>query len=55
MPGAGEKDKAFEWLETVYRTHDGGLNYITYDRAIANLRVHPRFAAFLRKIKPAPN
>ena len=51
----GEKDKAFEWLEVAYRTHDGGLNYITYDRAFAKLRDDPRYTAFLRKMKLAPN
>ena len=51
----GEKDKAFEWLETAYRTHDGGLSYVTYDRAIAKIRDDPRYAAFLRKMRLAPN
>ena len=51
----GENDKAFEWLETAYRTHDGGLPYITYDPLIAKLRSDPRFGAFLRKMKLAPN
>ena len=51
----GEKDKAFEWLESAYRAHDGGLGYITYDRALAKIRDDPRYAAFLRKMKLAPN
>ena len=51
----GEKDKAFEWLETAYHTHDGGLNYVTYDRAIEKLRGDPRYGAFLRKMKLTPN
>jgi TolB-like protein len=51
----GDKDKAFEWLESAFRAHDGGLNYITYDRALAKLRDDPRYAAFLRKMKLAPS
>jgi TolB-like protein len=51
----GEKDKAFEWLETAYRNHDGGLSYVTYDRALQKLRDDPRYAAFLRKMKLAPS
>jgi TolB-like protein len=50
----GEKDKAFEWLDTAYGTRDGGLVYVTYDRAIQNLRGDPRYAALLRKMKLAP-
>jgi TolB-like protein/cytochrome c-type biogenesis protein CcmH/NrfG len=51
----GEKDKAFEWLNTAYRTRDGGLSYITYDRYIQKIRDDPRYAALLRKMKLAPS
>jgi TolB-like protein len=51
----GDKDKAFEWLETAYRTHDGGLSYITYDLALAKIRDDARYAAFLRKMNLAPD
>jgi len=47
----GEKDKAFEWLDTSYRVHDGGLGYITYDRVFDGLRKDARFSALLRKMK----
>lgn len=47
----GEKDKAFEWLERSYRTHDGGLTYLPYDRWLASLRGDPRFRTLLQKLK----
>jgi TolB-like protein len=50
----GENDKAFEWLETAYRQHDGGLGYVDYDRFLANIRSDPRYDVFLRKLKLAP-
>jgi TolB-like protein/Tfp pilus assembly protein PilF len=50
----GEKDKAFEWLETAFRSRDGGLGYITYDRSLKKLEADPRYDAFLRKLKLTP-
>ncbi len=49
----GDKDKAFEWLESAYRIHDGGLSYVTYDRNLEKLRDDPRYKDFLRKLKLA--
>lgn len=50
----GENDKAFEWLETAYRNHDGGLPYLTYDQMLDQIRGDARFGALLRKLKLAP-
>ena len=50
----GENDKAFEWLDTAFRSRDGGLAYITYDRSLKKLEDDPRYGAFLRKLKLTP-
>jgi hypothetical protein len=50
----GENDRAFEWLETAYRRHDGGLGYVSYDRTLANIRSDPRYEAYLRKLQLQP-
>jgi hypothetical protein len=50
----GENDKAFEWLETAYGNHDGGLPYLTYDQMLDPIRGDARFGALLRKLKLAP-
>ena len=51
----GEKDKAFEWLERSYQSHDGGLSYLVYDRMLHSLHSDPRYAALLKKLNlPVP-
>ena len=51
----GEADKAFEWLERSYQSHDGGLSYLVYDRMLHSLHSDPRYAALLKKLNlPVP-
>jgi TolB-like protein/cytochrome c-type biogenesis protein CcmH/NrfG len=47
----GNKDKAFEWLEHAYQTHDGGMAQIKDDIALSSLRTDVRFAQILRKLQ----
>ena len=48
---AGQKDKAFEWLEKGYEEREGqDLTLLKFDPAYKNLRGDPRFSAMLRKI-----
>jgi serine/threonine-protein kinase len=49
----GDKDRAFDWLETSYRQRDPGLLHLTDTPEYASLRADPRFAAMLRKINLA--
>ena len=47
----GEADKTFEWLETAYSQHDGGLTWIKVNPLLApNIRSDKRFNALLRKM-----
>ena len=46
----GEADAAFQWLDTAYAQHDGGLATIKYDPFLKPLRGDPRYAAMLRKL-----
>lgn len=46
-----ENDKAFEWLERTYKQRDGGLSEMKGDRLLHNLEKHPRYSAFLQKMK----
>jgi eukaryotic-like serine/threonine-protein kinase len=46
----GDKDHAFEWLETAYKEHDAGIVGIPTDFLLDNLRSDPRFAELVRKI-----
>jgi TolB-like protein/Tfp pilus assembly protein PilF len=46
----GDKDHAFEWLETAYKEHDGGIVSIPTDFMLDNLRTDPRYAELVRKI-----
>lgn len=46
----GEADAAFQWLDTAYAQHDGGLATIKYDPFLKSLRGDPRYAAMLRKL-----
>ena len=46
----GEKEKAFEWLETAYQQRDGGLSEINDDPTLSSLHADPRYKALLRRI-----
>jgi tetratricopeptide (TPR) repeat protein len=46
----GDRDHAFEWLNTAYQEHDGGLGAIRTDFALDSLRSDPRYAELVRKI-----
>jgi len=46
----GEADAAFQWLDTAFAQHDGGLATIMYDPFLKPLRGDPRYAAMLRKL-----
>jgi eukaryotic-like serine/threonine-protein kinase len=46
----GDKDHAFEWLETAYKEHDGGIVSIPTDFMVDNLRTDPRYAELVRKL-----
>jgi len=46
----GDKEHAFQWLDTAYREHDGGLSGIRTDFTLDSLRSDPRYAELVRKI-----
>lgn len=46
----GEKDKAFEWLEIAYESHETGLNQSINFRTLRNLWDDPRWDVFLGKL-----
>lgn len=46
----GEKDKAFEWLDTAIEIRDRGLNLAVGDPTLDNLRDDPRFADVLKRL-----
>ena len=47
----GDKDKAFQWLETAYQERDGqGMIALKTDFALDPLRSDPRFAALVEKV-----
>ena len=46
----GEKDKAFEWLETAYKQRDGGLSEMKGSQLLRSLYSDPRWPAFLKKM-----
>ena len=49
-----DNDKAFEYLEQAYETHNGWLFQLKVDPAADKLRSDPRYAPFLRKIGLEP-
>jgi TolB-like protein/cytochrome c-type biogenesis protein CcmH/NrfG len=51
--GLGQKDKAFEWLETGRVQHDGSFPFFRYDFRFDPLRGDPRFAALADSLKKA--
>jgi TolB-like protein len=46
----GEKDKAFEWLQIAFDTHDTGMLGLLVDPLLRNLRDDPRYEAFIAKM-----
>lgn len=46
----GDKEKAFEWLDTAYREHDFLLRELNTAFEVDNLRSDPRFAELVRKV-----
>ena len=49
---AGDKDRAFEWLQKAYTQHDAGLVFVKVDPGLRGLvRSDPRYEALLRKMK----
>ena len=48
--GLGDKDHAFEWLNTAYQEHDGVLYGLRTDFQLDSLHSDPRFAELVRKI-----
>ena len=50
MPISGDKEHAFEWLNTAYQEHDPGLASLPTDFRFDSLRSDPRYAELVRKI-----
>jgi eukaryotic-like serine/threonine-protein kinase len=46
----GEKDRAFEWLNTAYKEHDSGIASLPTDFYLDPVRSDPRFVELLRKV-----
>ncbi len=46
----GDKDKAFQWLEKAYDTHNQGLASIKWNTVLNRLRSDPRYADLLKRI-----
>lgn len=47
----GESDEAFEWLDRAYRQRDGGLMFLKIDPLLKSLRMDPRYAELLKKMR----
>ncbi len=46
----GETDKAFEWLQTSYDTHDTGTLSLLIDPLLRSLRAEPRYETLLARL-----
>jgi DNA-binding winged helix-turn-helix (wHTH) protein/tetratricopeptide (TPR) repeat protein len=46
----GDKDEAFQWLESAYAEHDEDLFLLKVDPRLDNLRTDPRFKSLLQRI-----
>ena len=50
----GDRDKAFEWLDTAFTQKDPGLVNVKTDSLLAVLRADPRFAKLLQRMNLSP-
>ncbi|HSU86768.1 MAG TPA: tetratricopeptide repeat protein [Chthoniobacterales bacterium] len=50
----GETDKAFEWLQISFDTHDSGMLSVVVDPLLRNLRDDPRYKALVEKMNFPP-
>ena len=46
----GEKERAFEWLESAFAKRDPELSYLKINESFDNLKSDPRFTDLLRRI-----
>jgi serine/threonine protein kinase/tetratricopeptide (TPR) repeat protein len=46
----GDKDHAFEWLETAYKEHDPSITFIPTDFMLDPIRSDPRYTELVRRI-----
>ena len=46
----GDKDHAFEWLDTAYQEHDGTLRQLRVDPLFDSLRSDQRYAELVHNI-----
>jgi tetratricopeptide (TPR) repeat protein len=46
----GDKDQAFQWLNTAYQEHDEGLVALKTDFALDAIRSDPRFTELVKKV-----
>jgi hypothetical protein len=46
----GDKDQAFQWLNTAFQERDEGLMGLKTDFSLDPLRSDPRFAELVRKV-----
>ncbi|HXY08709.1 MAG TPA: hypothetical protein VEI52_12790, partial [Terriglobales bacterium] len=46
----GEKDQAFQWLNTAYQEHDSQLLWLNTDLSLDSIRSDPQFAELVRKV-----
>ena len=51
---AGDRDRAFLWLDTAYAERSPWLSYILRDPAVADLRGDARFGELLRRLRLVP-
>ena len=49
----GDKDQAFQWLNTAYQEREEGMLGLKTDFLLDPLRSDPRFAALVRRIDSA--
>jgi hypothetical protein len=48
--GLGEKEQAFDWLESAYKERSDLLVYLKVDPRLDNLRSDQRFADFVKRV-----
>ena len=46
----GETDRAFEWLERAFESHDTGLNMMTVAPLLRSVRADPRWGPLVEKV-----